>query len=133
MGTGDNTEFVELYNTTTGPVTLTGLAIILVNGSNNTEYLRTALTGVLPAGGYLVLADNTTVVDPAATVIRFTTATDSIQNGAPDAVILFDTVHHNVLDALSYEGSITAAILTSETATFSAVEGTPLPLSLIHI
>ena len=47
------------------------------------------------------------------------------QNGAPDGVALVDTAAGTLLDALSYEGAITAAQIGS--ATVSLVEGTVLP------
>jgi hypothetical protein len=50
--------------------------------------------------------------------------TDRIQNGAPDGVALVDTNGPRLLDALSYEGSITMAQITGFTAGVSLVEGT---------
>ena len=40
---------------------------------------------------------------------RFTLADNSMQNGAPDGVALINTMTMSVVDALSYEGPITAA------------------------
>ena len=51
-----------------------------------------ALSGTLPAGGYLVVADQAVSVAAGATVVRFPLAHDVIQNGAPDGVALIDTV-----------------------------------------
>jgi large repetitive protein len=84
---------------------LDGLALVLVNGGGNAEYARTVLSGSLSPGGYLVVE-----VDP--------------QNG-PDGVALVDTADGDLLDALSYEGAISAAVI--EGRTYSLVEGTPLP------
>ena len=55
----------------------------------------------------------------------FPTNTDQIQNGAPDGIALVDTTSKNLIDALSYEGSITAAMITGFPGTYSLVEGTP--------
>lgn len=120
----DLNEFVEIFNSSTNTKSLANLALIFVNGANNTEYRRVALAGTLAAQSYLVVANSAVTVAPGATVINFASASDNIQNGAPDAVLLFDTVNHQVLDALSYEGAITAAILTGETGVFNLVEGT---------
>ena len=64
--------FVEIANTGSSAATLDGIALVLVNGGDGTEYARVALTGTLAAGGYLT-------VDIEA------------QNGAPDGVALIDT------------------------------------------
>ena len=70
------------------PLSLDGLAVVLVNGGDGAEYARKALTGTLAAGAKLVVD-----VDG--------------QNGAPDGVALIDTGNGTLLDALSYEGAIT--------------------------
>jgi hypothetical protein len=100
---------VELLNTGSSAAALDGLALVLVNGGDNTEYERVALTGSLAAGAYLVLS-----VEP--------------QNGAPDGVALVNTVSGALLDALSYEGEIRAASIGG--TTYDLVEGTPLPASV---
>ena len=102
----DGDGFVEIKNTGTSSATLTGIALVLVDGADGEEYRRVALTGTLAAGGYTVVD-----VDP--------------QNGAPDGLAIFDTASNAVLDALSYEGAITSAKIG--TGTFSLVEGTVLP------
>jgi hypothetical protein len=101
----DGDGFVELRNNGAADVNLTGLALVLVNGGDGAEYARSALTGTLAAGGYHVVE-----VDA--------------QNGAPDGVALIDTVTGELVDALSYEGAITAA--TIDGATYDLVEGTAL-------
>jgi hypothetical protein len=53
--------------------------------------------------------------------------TDAIQNGSPDGVAIIDDVTLTVLDALSYEGSITAASIIGFQQPTSLVEGTALP------
>ena len=50
------------------------------------------------------------------------------QNGAPDGVALVDTASGTLLDALSYEGAITAATIGS--SSLNLVEGTVLPASV---
>lgn len=120
----DTAEFVEIFNPSTNTLSLANLALVFVNGANNTEYRRVNLSGTLAAQSYLVVANPAVTVAPGATVINFANASDNIQNGAPDALLLLDTANHQVVDALSYEGAITAAVLTGETGVFNLVEGT---------
>jgi large repetitive protein len=97
---------VEIKNTGTSAASLTGIALVLVDGADGEEYKRTALSGSIAAGGYLVVEG-----DP--------------QNGAPDGIALVDTASGSLLDALSYEGSITSAKIGTQT--YNLVEGTVLP------
>jgi hypothetical protein len=97
--------FVEVANTGSEPAALDGVAIVLVNG-DGAEYERIGLTGSLAAGGHLGVD-----ADP--------------QNGAPDGLALVDAGSGALLDALSYEGAITAATIGGQT--YSLVEGTALP------
>jgi hypothetical protein len=98
--------FVELFNGTGSDAVLDGLALVFVDGSDSQEHGREALTGVLPAGGFLVVEAE-------------------LQNGAPDGVALVDTAAVSLVDALSYEGEIRAAQIGG--STFDLVEGTPTP------
>jgi len=101
--------YVEIANAGTSPASLDGIALVLVNGGDGAEYDREALTGSLAAGAYLK-------IDIEA------------QNGAPDGVALIDTATQALLDALSYEGSITAATIDGHS--YSLVEGTALDASI---
>ena len=101
----DTGGFVEIANAGASAATLDGIALVLVNGGDGTEYARVALTGSLAAGGYLQLEIEA-------------------QNGAPDGVALIDTASKALLDALSYEGAITAATIDGQT--YNLVEGTVL-------
>ncbi len=104
----DGDGFVELENTGTTAVDLAGLALVFVDGTDSEEYRREALTGTLAPGGYLVVAGDA-------------------QNGAPDGIALVDT-DGALLDALSYEGAIAAAVIDGRT--YSLVEGTVLPATV---
>lgn len=141
----DGAEFIELYNNGTTAVPLAGLAVVLVNGSSSPspEYARLDLstavdeTGApvteIAPGGYLVIASGAVTVPNGVARILFGAATNNIQNGgtaaspSADAVALVDTGALTVLDALSYEGSITSANITGFSAPVSLVEGTPPP------
>jgi large repetitive protein len=105
----DGSGFVELRNNGASAVELAGLALVLVDGTDGHEYDRETLTGALAAGGYLAIEIEA-------------------QNGAPDGVALVETATGALLDALSYEGAITAAQIGS--ATVSLVEGTALAASV---
>jgi hypothetical protein len=122
----DTASYIELYNPTPNPISLTGLAVVMVNGSNSTEYARYLLDATAPVlnGGEYFLIANATVVAPPGTPTRTVTG-DFIQNGAPDAIAIVDTVALTVLDALSYEGSITSAVITGFPGPVNLVEGTP--------
>jgi large repetitive protein len=106
----DTGGFVEIANTGDSAATLDTIALVLVNGGDESEYARVALTGTLAPGAYLVVD-----VDP--------------QNGAPDAVALVDTTAGTLLDALSYEGEIRSATVGG--STFDLVEGTALPTTTV--
>ncbi len=102
----DGDGFVELKNTGTTAVDLAGIALVFVDGADSEEYQREELTGTLDPGSYVVVAGDA-------------------QNGAPDGIALIDTDGGALLDALSYEGGITSAVISGQT--YSLVEGTMLP------
>jgi hypothetical protein len=120
----DTMEFIELLNTSSNTLDLSATAVVLVNGANSQEYARIPLSGYLAPGAYLVIANPAVIVAAGATIIRI--PDNLVHNGAPDAIALFDLAHHRVIDALSYEGSITAGQITGQAGTFNLVEGTPL-------
>jgi hypothetical protein len=124
----DTHEFIEIYNAGPAFVSLEGTGMLLVNGADDTPYLNVPLqvAGTLAPGQYLVIASNAVVVDPAALVIRFALVQDNIQNGAPDGIVLGtspDGTCVDVLDALSYEGAMTAVPVPG-CGTLNLVEGT---------
>jgi hypothetical protein len=101
----DGGGFVEITNTSIAPLSLDGVAIVLVNGGDGLEYDRVNLTGSLGAHGHLAIPVEA-------------------QNGAPDGVALVDTTNVMLLDSLSYEGEINAAVIDGQT--YDLVEGQPL-------
>jgi len=125
----DNGEFVEIYNGTTAAVSLSGYSLVLVNGGTSTSYLTQSLSaaGSLAAGQYLVVGSSSVTAAAGALKINFASGNDKIQNGAPDGVALING--SSLVDALSYEGSITAAVITG-VGTVSLVEGTALSASV---
>ena len=99
----DGNGFVEIHNTGGAAADISNIDLVAVNGGDGLEYDRVALTGSLAAGGYLAVAIE-------------------LQNGAPDGLALLDGT--TLVDALSYEGAITAATIGGQT--YNLVEGTAL-------
>jgi hypothetical protein len=125
----DTAEYIELFNPSSAPFSLAGLAIVLVNGSTGAPYDTIDLSSAesLAPGGYLVIAGPNVDVASGAKLLDPVWSQDQIQNGAPDGVALIDTVTLTVLDALSYEGSVTAAMIPEFSTPPSLVEGEALP------
>jgi len=124
----DTMEFVEIYNTASTPVNLSGVALVFVNGNDNVEYRRVDLgpAGTLGPGGYLVVHDGAVSLPVGTLALTFAPCIDTcIQNGAPDGIALIDTNGPALIDALSYEGSVTAANILGFPAPVNLLEGTP--------
>lgn len=111
----DSAEFVELYDGGQGGTDLTGLSLLLVNGSNDIVYTSVSLAGFSTnADGYFVICGSSGNV--ANCDLPLASATNAIQNGQ-DAVVLtteiadgsFDGVpaaalsQSDILDALVYD------------------------------
>ena len=119
----DTQEFIELKNTGTNALNVSHYALVFINGANNTEYSRVVLSGTLAAGQYLVAASTNVTVDAGARLINLPLGTNAIQNGSPDGVALVNLGMTNVVDALSYAGAVTAAIINGFPGTYTLVEG----------
>lgn len=124
----DTSEYLELVNPSGGATALAGLQVMLVNGATNAVYqtIDLAPLGSLAPGQYLVIAPDTVTVPVGALQLDPLWSQDQIQNGAPDGIALVDSVTKTVIDAISYEGAITAAVIPDFPAPVSLVEGTPL-------
>ena len=122
LGTDDR-EFVELFNDSGHAVDLDGLAVVVATAA--TEYGRVDLTGVLAARGYAIVASPKVVIAADAGVVRFpwNAATNNLRNTAPAAIGILDTVNGELVDALSYNGSVTSAVVTDVPDPVSFVEG----------
>lgn len=101
----DSNEFVEVA----GPAgtDLSTYTITFYNGSNNTSYSPTALSGVID--------DEGTGVGAVVFLIS------GIQNGAPDAIALSKTGSTDV-QYLSYEGAMTAVAVDGPAAGLNSVD-----------
>jgi hypothetical protein len=103
----DEAEFIELYNRGSSAIDLSQYEIRLYNGSTNEVY-RTinSLSGTLAAGDYYVISGSAANVPNTDLDLA---TTDLIQNGDPtDAIALVSIATGGVVDALTYEGSLTA-------------------------
>jgi hypothetical protein len=129
----DTAEFIELYNGGSAPVSLMGYQLVFVNGSNNAVYTTVDLSpaGTIMPGQYLVVGASSVIATVPAGQLKIDAGAVSnyIQNGAPDGIALVDSINAKLVDALSYEGSITAAVIPG-LGTVSLVEGTVLPTSV---
>jgi hypothetical protein len=127
----DSAEYIELVNTSMQPVTLAGLKLVLVNGGTSTGYATIDLGGAgsLAAGQFLVVANAGVSANAQAKKLDPLWTQDEIQNG-PDAIALIDDVTHTLVDAISYEGAITAATLPGFPAPVTLVEGTALDATI---
>jgi hypothetical protein len=94
----DTMEFVELFNPTASPVSVAGWTLVHVDGATSNELGRVALTGSIPAGGYLV------VQGMGSTVAGATLTLSSIMQNGPDGLVLLNGT--TVVDAAMYEGTI---------------------------
>lgn len=81
-GSTDQLEFIELFNKTGSSQSLTGLIVVLFNGSDDASYQAIDLSGLtIPANGFFVIG-NTDVPN-----VDLVLPGNTIQNG-PDAVAL---------------------------------------------
>lgn len=116
----DSEEFIELYNPTPGAIDLNGIDLVLINGSTNQEYDRINLSGNLAAGQFAVIGQAAVLANLPQNVLSFN-SNAGIQNGSPDGMALVQ--NNTLIDALSYEGAITQAVITGFANPVNLVEG----------
>jgi hypothetical protein len=113
----DAAEFVEIYNPTPAAVVMTGMAVLLYNGGTAgvtaTEYARVALTGTIPAGGYVVIGPP----GFAGATFFWPGATGQLQQGPNDGVLLFNVATSAVIDVATYGGGSVSTVTTAAPAT----------------
>ncbi|MHB8874748.1 MAG: beta strand repeat-containing protein [Myxococcaceae bacterium] len=138
----DAAEFVEILNTSSAPVSLANVHLVLINGNNDAEYCAPS-TGTLPgcrialssagatlaAGQYLLLAPATVTVPSGALSITLSAAGNLIQNGTIEAVGLYDSAQDTLLDSLSYEGAVGPVTLGTAALTFQEGAGSTATLA----
>ncbi len=128
----DATEYVEIFNPSAQTISLTGTTLYLINGSNSEVYGTVDLSAAISLAplSYLVVAGAGVTVPASAKKVDPGWTSNAIQNGPPDGLALVDTTTLTVIDAFSYEGSITAAMLPGFTIPPSLVEGTALDATI---
>ncbi|MCB0771334.1 MAG: lamin tail domain-containing protein [Flavobacteriales bacterium] len=122
----DNAEYLEIKNVGSTPYALSGIAIMMFNGSSGSpvEYRNFSNPEWpdLAPGDYFVLCGNLSLVVNCD--FEVSPATNLIQNGPTDAIALVDLGSMEVLDALSYGGSLDGYTEgTGSTETDSNTEG----------
>ncbi|MEZ5978489.1 MAG: endonuclease [Planctomycetota bacterium] len=108
----DFDEFVEILNTSSSTISLANYTLDLVNGSNDTVYDTIALSAAgatIAPGQYLVIGTTsvTSALPAGVLSIDFANASNAIQNGAPDGVVLRE--NSTVVDSVAYEGTMPSA------------------------
>ncbi len=112
---GNDAEFVEIINAGADPISLEGIKLELLNCVNDSTYGSEALDTAVDATGtpvselgpgeYLVVGDVAVFASLGPSVGRIELSNGSIQNGAPDAVLLVEDASRTMIDALSYTGT----------------------------
>jgi len=101
----DTAEFIELFNSGSSSILLDNYLIDLINGTTSSAYRSIDLSGFsIGANDYFVVCGGS-----ASTVANcnynFTATNSWAQNGAPDAIALYD--NGSLIDSISYEGLLT--------------------------
>ena len=107
------------------PINLTGYNLYVINCGLNppapAATISIAGAGMINPGQYLVVGPDAVVAAPGALKVKSATA---LENGAPDGLVLAETVGKTVRDVLSYEGSCATATIPV-IGMVPMVEGTP--------
>src|SRR5829696_1778524 len=99
----DTAEYLEIRNNAAAPIDLDPYTLRFQNGATNTPYLTVDLPSFeLAAGGHYVVCGDP--VDVPTCDLDAGVDENLIQNGAPDAVAIFNGAA--VVDAVSYEGVV---------------------------
>ncbi len=109
-GSPDTDEFVEIFNNSAGPVTLSDYDLEFIDGASGTVYRTVTLSGSLTAGSHYVICSN---VDVSPCDLNTGFGDDWIQNGAPDAIALVNNTTSTIVDAVSYEGDVVGYVETA--------------------
>ena len=105
-----SSEYLELFNTTVADIDLaaSGYSLVFYNGSDDSEYQTTALTGTIPANGFFVVAESA-ASDLGGYTPDQNASWTSFQNGV-DAVALVS--NGTQVDAIIYGSSADTGLET---------------------
>ena len=105
-----SSEYLELFNTTVADIDLaaSGYSLVFYNGSDDSEYQTTALTGTIPANGFFVVAESA-ASDLGGYTPDQNASWTSFQNGV-DAVALVSS--GTQVDAIIYGSSADTGLET---------------------
>lgn len=103
----DSAEFIELYNAGHNTLYLSDYTLQFVSGAGTVTYDNVALPNTnLATGDFFVICGSAAEV--ANCDLDAGVPTNFIQNGSPDALALL--LNGNIVDALSYEGSVAGSV-----------------------
>ena len=104
----DGAEFIEIKNVGTTAFSLQYLAVVMVNGAGGAAQTYLTISSpswpALEPGAYFVICGNNAATANCDHVAA--PSTNLIQNGVPDAIALVNSLTDEVLDAVSYGGSV---------------------------
>lgn len=103
----DSAEFIELYNSSSSPIDLGLYSVILVNGNMNAIYNTIPLPSqFLNPSSYFVICGFNNVVPFCDLVLPDSLTSNVLQNGSPDAIAIIENSSSNIIDVVSYEGTM---------------------------
>lgn len=105
----DTAEFIEIFNPSANAIDLSLYSVVLINGNNNNAIPYDTITlpsySLLP-GGFFVICGNGGHVTLCN--MQLSDSANLIQNGSPDAIAIVETATWNIIDVVSYEGTVIA-------------------------
>lgn len=127
----DIAEFIELYNTSPGPVSLSGYSIDLVNGSSGSTYNSFDLNShSIDANGYLVLCGDATTV--ANCTINLASSS-WLQNGGSDGDAIALLREGTLVDSVVYEGIGNHLASLAEGGSFASADSSSITASIARL
>ena len=127
----DVAEFIELHNTSPGPVSLNGYSIDLVNGSNGSSYNSFGLNShSIDANGYFVLCGDATTV---ANCTISLSSSGWIQNGGSDGDAIALLRDGTLIDSVVYEGIGNHLAFLAEGGSFANADSSSITASIARL
>lgn len=103
----DSAEFIELYNSSSNIIDLSGYSILFINGNGNSFYDTILLPSFnLNPNSFFVICGSYNFVPNCNMILNV--PSNIIQNGSPDALAIIANGSSSIVDAVSYEGTVGA-------------------------